>query len=169
MTQTALFVGRFQPFHKGHKKSICSILNETDEIVVAVGSADSSHTEKNPFTAGERIRMIRQNFNNMHSCVYTVPIVDIERNAIWTSHVQSFCPSFDEVYTNNNLVSRLFEEEGYQVRNHHMYDRDKYSGTDIRSRIVNGEEWENLVPSETAQVISDIDGVSRIRAVSRDE
>lgn len=166
MPETALFVGRFQPFHNGHRKSVVSILDDVDEIVVAIGSADSSHTKHDPFTAGERIRMIRKNFVDMRSCVYTVPIVDINRNSVWTRHIESLCPSFDVVYTNNDLVSRLFKEDDFEVRNHNMYDKSKYSGTKVRKKIQNGDGWRHLVPDETEEVIDDIAGVYRIRELS---
>ena len=55
----ALFVGRFQPFHYGHLHAIEKILEECDELVLVVGSAQMSHEHDNPFTAGERIEMIR--------------------------------------------------------------------------------------------------------------
>ena len=55
----ALFVGRFQPFHHGHLHAIKLILEEADDMVIVVGSAQMSHELDNPFTAGERIEMIQ--------------------------------------------------------------------------------------------------------------
>jgi len=55
----ALFVGRFQPFHNGHLHAVKSILGDADELVVVVGSAQMSHEPDNPFTAGERLEMIK--------------------------------------------------------------------------------------------------------------
>ena len=60
----ALFVGRFQPFHYGHQYAIEKILQECDELVLVVGSAQMSHQHDNPFTAGERIEMIRAALNS---------------------------------------------------------------------------------------------------------
>ncbi|MEM3766696.1 MAG: adenylyltransferase/cytidyltransferase family protein, partial [Candidatus Bathyarchaeia archaeon] len=34
MTKRGLFVGRFQPFHKGHLHVIKEILSEVDELVI---------------------------------------------------------------------------------------------------------------------------------------
>ena len=59
MTRRALFVGRFQPFHNGHIHAIGEILEESDELIIVVGSAQMSHEPDNPFTAGERLEMIR--------------------------------------------------------------------------------------------------------------
>lgn len=47
--KTALFVGRFQPFHLGHLKVIKDILKKNDFIVIAIGSSDEKNTDKNPF------------------------------------------------------------------------------------------------------------------------
>jgi nicotinamide-nucleotide adenylyltransferase len=53
-----LYIGRFQPYHLGHQAVLQKIVEEVDEIVVGLGSAQASHTLDNPFTAGERISMI---------------------------------------------------------------------------------------------------------------
>ena len=70
----ALFLGRFQPFHKGHLMVISGIAREAEYLVIAVGSAQYSHSQENPFTAGERYTMISrtlkaQNIENYHIVV----------------------------------------------------------------------------------------------------
>jgi nicotinamide-nucleotide adenylyltransferase len=50
-----------------------------------------------------------------------------------------------------------------------MYERELHSGTEIRRRILKGEDWENLVPSSVAEIIRDIGGVERIRQIARDD
>ena len=56
----AILIGRMQPIHNGHMQIINEILNEVDEIIIGIGSAQLSHELKDPFTAGERIVMINQ-------------------------------------------------------------------------------------------------------------
>ncbi|MDD3454709.1 MAG: adenylyltransferase/cytidyltransferase family protein, partial [Methanobacteriales archaeon] len=53
-----LLVGRMQPFHKGHLEVIKRILGEVDELIICIGSAQLSHSLRDPFTAGERIMMV---------------------------------------------------------------------------------------------------------------
>ncbi len=89
--------------------------------------------------------------------------MDINRYAIWVAHVSSLVPPFQEVYTNNSLTKRLFEESGYKVREAPLFDRDIYSGTEIRRRIVHGEAWEKLVPTAVSEIIHEIDGDQRLR------
>ena len=59
MTIRGLIVGRFQPPHLGHLEIIKQILDKVDEIVIVIAAAQISHTIKNPFTAGERLTLLR--------------------------------------------------------------------------------------------------------------
>ncbi|MDY6764545.1 MAG: nicotinamide-nucleotide adenylyltransferase, partial [Halobacteria archaeon] len=98
-----------------------------------------------------------------------IPIEDIDRNSVWVSHIGSMCPPFDVVYSNNPLVTRLFEEEGIEVRGMSLFKRDRYSGTRIRELILKGEEWEHLVPDPVSGAIDEINGVERLRKVSESD
>jgi nicotinamide-nucleotide adenylyltransferase len=162
-----IFIGRFQPFHCGHAQVVGDIASEIDELVVGVGSADDSHTRRDPFTAGERVLMLTRALDaTVDSPTYVVPIEDIDRNAIWISHIESMCPPFEVAYTNNPLVVRLFAEADIEVRRTDMYDRAAYEGTEIRRRMCEGEDWRSLVPDPVAAVIDEIDGIERLRQVT---
>ena len=163
-----LFVGRFQPPHLGHIHAIKTALKECDELIVVIGSAQYSHTMENPFTAGERIEMLREALIEEGidlSRVLLIPVPDVGEHSIWVSKIKSFCPPFDVVYTNNPLVKRLFSEEGFEVKPIPLYQRNHEMGTRIRSRMIRGEEWESLVPRSVAQYIKRIDGVRRLREI----
>jgi len=56
----SLFIGRFQPFHEGHEKLIRSVLDEGRDVVVAV--RDTRLDEDNPYTAQERVEMVKERF-----------------------------------------------------------------------------------------------------------
>lgn len=163
------FTGRFQPFHHGHAAFVDTMTDDVDEVVIAIGSAGRSHTVKNPFTAGERLRMIEASVAELAAQHYVVPVTDLPRHAVWVSHVESFCPAFDVVYTNNPLVDRLFAEAAYDVRGMELIDRDQYQGTEIRRRMMSGDSWRHLVPDSVAAVIDEIDGVDRLRSITDDE
>lgn len=164
-----LYVGRFQPFHKGHEKVVDDIAEDVKEVVVAVGSAQKSHTLRNPFTAGERVSMIAKALEDRTETVYAIPIEDLNRNAVWTTHVRSMCPPFDAVYSNNPLIVRLFEEDGTEVRESVMFERDRYSGRVIRQRMREDGDWRTLVPDAVEEVVEEVDGVQRIRDLDADD
>jgi nicotinamide-nucleotide adenylyltransferase len=160
------YIGRFQPYHNGHQTVLERIAQLVDEIVIGVGSAQLSHELGNPFTAGERVLMITRSLEKVRCPIYVIPIEDLQRNALWVSHVRSMTPPFERVFSNNPLVMQLFTEGGYNVDCPAMYERDTHSGTAIRRRILAGEPWEHLVPPAVVDVIREIDGVDRLRQIA---
>ncbi|PIR51818.1 hypothetical protein COU77_03485 [Candidatus Peregrinibacteria bacterium CG10_big_fil_rev_8_21_14_0_10_49_16] len=58
--KTGIFIGRFQPFHDGHRKCVAKILEERDHCIILV--RDTERTEKNPFDTAKRTAMIRAQF-----------------------------------------------------------------------------------------------------------
>jgi len=165
----ALFLGRFQPYHKGHQSVVERIAQEADEIIIAIGSAQWSHDLKNPFTAGERIMMITRALEDLPNVKYVLPIEDIQRNPLYVSHIVSLTPLFDVVYTNNPLVKELFSNAGFKVRSTPLAERHQYSGTYIRQQLLEDENWRGLVPEGVAHIIDEIDGVERYRRISHQD
>lgn len=165
----AFYIGRFQPYHLGHQQVLEQISQEADEIVIGIGSAQLSHTASDPFTSGERVMMITRSLKHLGKVLYVIPIEDIRRNAVWVSHVRSMTPYFDVVYTNNPYVIRLFEESGFNVKKSPLYQREKFSGTEIRRRMLSNEPWEHLVPIAVVNVIKEIDGVQRLKDVFKND
>lgn len=163
----ALLLGRYQPFHKGHLNVIKEISKEF-YVIIAMGSAQESHKIKNPFTAGERFLMISETLKNEGiSNYYLIPIEDINRYPIWVSHVESLVPKFDIVFTRNPLTKLLFSEKGYNVKQQIEFDRKKYSGKEVRRRMISNENWKELLPMPVVKIIDEIDGVNRLIDISR--
>jgi nicotinamide-nucleotide adenylyltransferase len=160
-------VGRFQPFHEGHHNLTTEIAVEVDELIIGIGSAGSSHTVRNPFTAGERIMMITKTLEPLDIITYPVPIEDLNRNSVWVSHVQSMSPAFDVAYSNNPLVIQLFSEAGIPVEQTELYDRGELKGSEIRQKMIDGDAWEEYVPDQVVEVINEIGGIDRLRTISK--
>ena len=164
-----ILIGRMQPVHNGHIEVIKSILSEVDEIIIGIGSAQISHELKDPFTAGERVVMMNQALADEGidaSRYYIIPMQDINFNAVWVSHVKMLTPPFSIVYSGNPLVKQLFSEEGFDVRQPRLYDRLHLSGTEVRRRILEDDDWQELVPKATVDLIDEIKGVERLRNLS---
>lgn len=168
-TTRGILVGRFQPFHSGHLQLVETIVDEVDELVLGIGSADASHEPHNPFTAGERIMMIQKTLERLDTTTYPVPLEDLDRNSVWVSHVQSMSPRFDVAYSNNPLVIRLFNEAAVEVRQTKLFDRENLRGQEVRRRMRNGDNWQQSVPDPVIEVIEEIDGIQRIEAITRDD
>lgn len=72
-----IVVGRFQPFHSGHKSLLDRALSETDVVLVCVGSSNEPRTFKNPWTFSERCEMINRSLSDDQRIrVQFVPIED---------------------------------------------------------------------------------------------
>lgn len=54
----AVFIGRFQPFHKGHMGVIQQALESAERVLILVGSANRARDTRNPFTFDERASLI---------------------------------------------------------------------------------------------------------------
>lgn len=172
MVKRGLYVGRFQPFHLGHLGAIRDILEEVEELVIVIGSAQYSHNLNNPFTAGERLTMIRKALEEAKidcSRVWIVPVPDVHLHMMWVSAVEGYTPKFDVVYSNESLTKRLFMEAGYEVKPIRFHERKLYSSTEVRERMLRDESWEKLVPKSVAAFIREIDGINRLRDLTKSD
>jgi nicotinamide-nucleotide adenylyltransferase len=164
-----LYLGRFQPYHRGHHQVLTQITAEVDEIIIGIGSAQKSHEIENPFTAGERVLMVSSALEEFDIRHYVIPIEDIQRNSLWVSHVKSMVPPFETAYTNNPLVIELLNEAGIKVKQSPLFKRNSYSGTEIRRRMLSDNEWEQFVPEKVVEMIHSIDGVKRMKTIAQSD
>ncbi len=167
-----LMMGRFQPFHLGHLELVNQILNDCDEVIIALTGSQFNYIEKDPFTSGERIEMIHQTLKENNIDLGRCYIVAIENQfnvATWASYLKSSLPHFDKVYSGNEYVVMLLADFGYTVVPPQFLDREQYNATKIRQMIANDGEWEKLVPSSVSQIIKKINGVKRIKTIFQSE
>jgi nicotinamide-nucleotide adenylyltransferase len=163
-----LMIGRFQPFHLGHLELVKQILNECDEIVIALTGSQFNYIEKDPFTSGERIEMIHDTLKedklDLSRC-FVVAIENQNNVATWAAYLKSSLPNFDKVYSGNDYVVMLLADSGYEVIHPNFHEREKFNGTKIRKMIANGDEWEQFVPQAVSKLIKKINGVKRIKTI----
>jgi len=167
-----LYVGRFQPFHLGHLEASKYALKRLEQLVVVVGSAQYSHTLENPFTAGERVMMIKAALDEAgfdRSSYFIIPVEDINYHSIWVDHIRALTPKFDLVFSNEPLTKRLFKEAGVKAEPIPFFNRQNYSATEIRNRIIEGRDWQSLVPKAVASFMKEIGGIERIHELALDD
>jgi len=159
-----LFIGRFQPFHMGHLKVVKYLLKKYDKIVIGIGSSQYKNTLKNPFSFEERKTMIEKTLDNESMLEYEIiDIPDIHNPPKWVDHVLSIFSDFEVVASNNSFTKKLFGKKGYKVIDTPIFDGENLSGKNIRKRIKNNEEWQNLVPDPVVEIIKKINGIKRIK------
>ena len=167
-----LMMGRFQPFHLGHLDLVKQILAECDDVVIAITSSQFNYLEKDPFTASERIEMIHQTLKEANvdlSKCFIIPIENQFNIVTWASYLKSILPQFDKVYSGNEYVSMLLQDAGIQVIKPKFLERKQYNATNIRNLIIEDKDWQSLVPAAVATVIKKINGVERLKIISKSE
>lgn len=163
----ALFIGRFQPFHKGHLVVLQRLSTQYDELIIGIGSSQYHDTSENPFSEAERTQMITQSLHDAGIQAFRiVGIPDIHNLPTWVDHVCSLVSDFDVVIANNRVTRALFSEKGYVVKGTAYFDRKKYSGKEIRRRMLHHEPWEELVPEAVVHILQDINGLQRLQNTS---
>jgi nicotinamide-nucleotide adenylyltransferase len=167
-----LMMGRFQPFHLGHLDLVKQILDECDEVIIAITSSQFNYLEKDPFTAGERIEMIHNSLKESDVELSRCFIVAIENQfniATWASYLKSVLPNFDKVYSGNDYVQMLLADSGINVVHPKFLDRLQYNATRIRLMIISDDNWQNFVPNAVVDFLKKIDGRKRLDIISKSD
>ena len=163
--KTALFIGRFQPFHQAHLSDIKLALKECYKVIIAIGSSQESGTKENPFSYEERKEMIEKTLKAHKILSYDIiPVPDINDDNKWVDHVKKIIPEFDVVYTGNDFTEKLFKEKNIKVKKIELIP--KINATEIRKRILHGNDWRELVPKEVAEYVEKVAGIEKIKEVN---
>ena len=170
MTTRGLMTGRFQPFHNGHLALAKQILEECDELVVVIGSAQFNFIDKDPFTAGERALMIHEALKeakvDLSKC-YIIPVINDENNSRWIAYLRSMAPPFDTLYSGNDFVRHLARSQSdIAIKNAKFARKDEYNGTTIRRLMLSGKQWKHLIPPAVAKVIEHVNGIERMKVMA---
>ena len=146
---TALFVGRFQPFHKGHEHTIKSLLKRFDKVIIAVGSTNKTGSD-NPFSFAQRKRMIDAVLKRYKKRYRIIEVPDFRSDRQWARYVTRKV-RFDTVVTRNAWTSGCFS--GHDIIRQEPFRPKTYNATRIRKLIANGRDWEKYVPKPVVAVI----------------
>ena len=182
---TALFIGRFQPFHLGHLSVIKQAIQENDFLVIGIGSAEQNFLPDNPFAAGERFEMIKATLDEARISpkkYAIIPVRNINNYQLWVHHVAQIVPAFDRVYTGSKIIRALFETANRKSTGKKYVIKPvkfthQISGTDLRAMmlkpVISGSDrksntptsWKPHVPPAVARYLQKIDGVKRLKTI----
>ena len=86
----AVFIGRFQPFHTGHRDVVAASGARADTMLILVGSAYRPRSWKNPFSFAERERFIFDGLDGVAMPVAVLPLVDtLYNDRAWATNVRT--------------------------------------------------------------------------------
>jgi nicotinamide-nucleotide adenylyltransferase len=154
--KTALVVGRFQPFHKGHLFLIKKALEKADKIIIGIGSANITD-ENNPIDYETRKKIIKAVFYKEgieKKLSKIVPLDDFFDDKKWLSNLRKQVGRFDLALGNNEWTNNILKKAGYKVLEVDYYNRGVYEGWRIRKLIKEGKKWQDRVPKYLVGFVS---------------
>lgn len=130
--KTGLFIGRFQPFHKGHLDALKQVLGQMNFIKIVIGSSNKKRTKDNPLTYTERKKYIQSVLPFKQYTIYPVP--DVPSDNAWIKNVRKTVGHFDHVFlTKNDWVEGILQD--HKIPYSKTLIHIPISATAIRDRI----------------------------------
>ena len=160
MFRFGMICGRFQTFHKGHKKLIDTALTLCDNVIVIVGSADKKGTVRNPFSASLRTAMIESVYKDEERVIVKTLDDLSDENDIstqWGEYLLNFVNKETVekcnlnvdfmIYGNDESRSSWFTKEQISNISEFIVKRDNISATKVRELMAKNlkAEWEEYV------------------------
>jgi nicotinamide-nucleotide adenylyltransferase len=152
-----LFIGRFQPFHKGHMYALEFSAAMCKELVIGIGSAGESGTGRNPLSSKARIRIIRAALDGASldaRCIRFIEIPDFKDDEKWFRYITRKEPGIEAVFSHHWLVKRIFRGHGLAVIMPPWHKRSSLVATKIRRMIKEKRNWRGRVPAGAIKEIS---------------
>ncbi|EOR06196.1 hypothetical protein F896_02656 [Acinetobacter genomosp. 15BJ] len=158
-----VFIGRFQPFHLAHMQTIEIALQQSQNVILALGSAQSERNIKNPFLASEREQMILSNFSEQdQKRIHFVHVVDVYNDEKWVKQVKDLVNAVIQSDAKVGLIGHFKDESSYYLRLFPEWQmveldslKDSISATPMREAYYRGEIQTEFFPEGTIQFLSE--------------
>ena len=151
--KVALFIGRFQPFHKGHLYSLKKCFELADQVIVGIGSSQESGTENNPWDFEARKAMI-ESLDLQGDSLKVVALPDYPDDEVWLKEVKERVGNFNVVVSNNEWVLSIMQKAGYKTVETGLFNREELEGVKIRQLMKDQDEsWKLRVPQEVVGLV----------------
>ena len=156
-----VFIGRFQPFHLAHMQTIKIALQHSQQVILALGSAQQERNIKNPFLASEREEMILSNFSEAdQQRIKFVHVIDVYNDEKWQKLVQSLVAEVTDPEAKIGLIGHFKDESSYYLKlfpEWEMVELDSLVGaisaTPLREAYYRGEVVESAFPLGTSEFL----------------
>lgn len=164
--QSALFIGRFQPFHKGHLEMVKKILKNNERIIIVIGSAEKNFIQNDPLTAAERFQVIDESLKEAKIsaekyCI--IPIRNVNNYALWIHHVNIYVPPYTRLYTGSKIAKACYCKNGPEIIQ--LKRVLGLSSTKVRTALLKGKGWEKMLPPTAAKLLKEWSIPSRLKTI----
>ncbi len=116
LTSTALIIGRWQLFHKGHESLLNAALSSSNQVIVVIGSAYRSRDVRNPFTWEERRLMVQATLSSSDLArVKFLPVRDYFDDERWNDAIRKGVTQLTEPHGKVMLVGFKKDATSYYL------------------------------------------------------
>ncbi|MFW2160774.1 nicotinate-nicotinamide nucleotide adenylyltransferase [Acinetobacter beijerinckii] len=158
-----VFIGRFQPFHLAHLQTIEIALQQSQNVILALGSAQSERNIKNPFLAHEREQMILSNFSeDDQKRIHFVHVVDVYNDEKWVKQVKTLVNQVVQPNAKVGLIGHFKDESSYYLALFPEWEmveldslKDSISATPMREAYYRGEIQTEFFPEGTIEFLTE--------------
>lgn len=143
-----LVIGRFQPFHLGHKYLIEKALEVSEKIIIGIGSSNKSD-EANPYPADTRVEFLKKFVKKERLEERVSKILKLYDNPdddVWFENLIKKTGKFDVTIGNNPWNNGIIERHGITAVTVAFYKRHRLEGIKIRKLMDREKKWEDRVP-----------------------
>ena len=156
-----VYIGRFQPFHLAHMQTIKIALENSQNVILALGSAQNERNIKNPFSAEEREHMILSNFSKEdQDRIHFVHVIDVYNDEKWQKLVKSLVAAVVQPNDKVGLIGHFKDDSSYYLKffpEWEMLELDSLKGaisaTPLREAYFRGEIIEREFPLGTQEFL----------------
>ena len=158
-----VFIGRFQPFHLAHLQTIEIALQQSQNVILALGSAQAERNIKNPFLALEREQMILSNFSeDEQKRIHFVHVVDVYNDEKWVKQVKTLVNQVVQPNAKVGLIGHFKDESSYYLALFPEWQmveldslKDSISATPMREAYYRGEIQTEFFPAGTIRFLEE--------------
>ena len=159
-----LYIGRFQPFHNGHRKIVDTMLRENEHIVILIWL--SHWISNNPYSYSDRLHFFTHTYPNEDS-LEIYPLQDEDTDRDWIQSILAFpkIVNANEIYlycwdkAHDSAVRVIEKFQSYFLAQIHIREVSRnllpLTATDIRKNITQWflEDEKNNIPPDVYEYI----------------
>lgn len=150
-----IVIGRFQPFHLGHKYVIEKALGYCEKVYVGIGSSQVFNAQ-NPYSAKKRRVFLKEFIKEEKLEKRIIDVIEIEDypdDDMWFERLIQRIPGTEVVIGDNEWVNGIFERHNIPALRIGYYKRHILEGTKIRKLIQEKKSISRRIPKYLKQHI----------------
>ncbi|QWU99734.1 bifunctional nicotinamide-nucleotide adenylyltransferase/Nudix hydroxylase [Francisella salimarina] len=159
MYDISVFIGRFQPFHRGHLHNILVALENSKKVIINVGSSFNAPNIKNPFSFEFRRQMIIEDLKVTGvdlSLVEIEPLADyFYQEQKWEESLRQNVYKYARLDETIAIVGHIKDDSSYYIKSFPEWgyipvdNYKNYNATEFRKYFYKGEILDEYMCSRT--------------------